>query len=87
GARLGARFLGLGLSVRKFLGMGLLAQAGLAIGLVITTQRRFGTFAPTVTAIVLASVVVYEMFGPLCTRFALVRSGEARPAESEALVI
>jgi len=87
GARVGARRLGLHVSVERYLGLALLAQAGLAVGLTIATERRFPDFAPEVTAIILASVVVYEMFGPLSTRFALVRSGEARRQREEELVI
>jgi hypothetical protein len=40
-----------------------------------------------VTAIVLASVALYEMFGPIGTRFALVQSGESRAARPEQLAI
>jgi Kef-type K+ transport system membrane component KefB len=87
GARVGARRLGLHVNVQRYLGLALLAQAGLAVGLTIATERRFPDLAPEVTAIILASVVVYEMFGPLSTRFALVRSGEARRQDGEALVI
>lgn len=84
GARLASEWLGMEPVVRKFLGMALMAQAGLAVGLVITTQRRFAELATPITTIVLASVVVYEIVGPISTRFALVRAGEARlPARSD----
>ncbi|HJN46350.1 MAG: hypothetical protein QGI10_01155 [Vicinamibacterales bacterium] len=36
-----------------------------------------GAFAPQVSTVVLAAVVIYETVGPVSTRFALVRSGEA----------
>jgi Kef-type K+ transport system membrane component KefB len=85
GARLGARWLGMPSEVRRFLGLALMAQAGLAVGLVITTERRFPQLGPVITTIVLASVVIYEMVGPLSTRFALVRSGEARSQRGEDL--
>jgi Kef-type K+ transport system membrane component KefB len=87
GARLGARWLGLPEKVQRYLGLALMAQAGLAVGLTITIEHRFEAHAPTVTAIVLASVALYEMFGPIGTRFALVRSGEARAARAEELAI
>jgi Kef-type K+ transport system membrane component KefB len=87
GARLGAEWLSMEPTVRRFLGLALMAQAGLAVGLVITTQRRFADLAPTVTTVVLASVVVYEMVGPISTRFALVRSGEARRSVRDQLMI
>jgi len=80
GARLAARHLALAPAVQNFLGFALLAQAGLAVGLTISIERRFTDFAPIVSAIVLASVAIYEMFGPISTRYALIRSGEAQPA-------
>jgi Kef-type K+ transport system membrane component KefB len=87
GARIGAQWLGLEPMVRRFLGLALMAQAGLAVGLVITTQRRFADLAPTVTTIVLASVVIYEIVGPISTRYALVRAGETRQSQRDELVI
>jgi Kef-type K+ transport system membrane component KefB len=87
GARVGAHWLGLEPAVRRYLGLALMAQAGLAVGLVITTQRRFTDLAPAVTAIVLASVVVYEIVGPISARYALVRAGETRLHRHEELVI
>jgi len=87
GARVGARRLGLQRSVQQYLGLALMAQAGLAVGLTIAAERRFPDFAPEVTTIVLASVAIYEMFGPITTRFALVRSGETRRQRVDEMVI
>ena len=39
------------------------------------------------TVLVLASVAIYEMFGPIATRWALMRSGESRLQQPEELVI
>jgi hypothetical protein len=55
-----------------------MAQAGLAVGLTIVAEHRFPELSGAVTTIVLASVAVYEMFGPVSTRWALIRSGESR---------
>ncbi|MCG6922041.1 MAG: cation:proton antiporter [Acidobacteria bacterium] len=87
GAQIGARRLGMAPSVQSYLGLTLLAQAGLAVGLTITAEHRFPEVAPAVTVIVLASVAVYEMFGPIATRWALMRSGESRLGQPEELVI
>jgi hypothetical protein len=73
--------------VQRYLGLTLLAQAGLAVGLTIQAEHRFPDHAPAVVAIVLASVALYEMFGPISTRWALMRSGEARGELPEELVI
>ncbi len=76
GARTAARRLGLERPVQRYLGFALLAQAGLALGLMLAINNRFGAFAPIVSTVVLASVAVYEVIGPISTRFALVRAGE-----------
>ena len=80
GARFGAQWLGLQPSVQKFLGLALMAQAGLAVGLTLSIDDRYADLAPQVSTVVLAAVVVYEMIGPISTRFALVQSGEVVPA-------
>ena len=60
-----------------------MAQAGLAVGLVLVINTRFPEYARMVGTVVLSSVVIYEMFGPISTRFAIIRSGEARPDQPE----
>ncbi len=77
GAIAGARWLRLESNVQRFLGFGLLAQAGLAVGLTLAVSQRFDAYAPIVSTVVLAGVGIYEMVGPISTRFALVRAGEA----------
>jgi Kef-type K+ transport system membrane component KefB len=83
GAHWGAARLEMPEAVRRYLGFGLLAQAGLAVGLTLVVGRRFPELAPAITVVVLASVVIHEMFGPIGTRFAIVRSGEARLRKTE----
>lgn len=88
GARLAARRLGLSAEVQSYLGFALLAQAGLAVGLTLAVNGRFSGFAPVVSTVVLASVAIYEMIGPVSTRFALTRAGEvglAKPAHDPML--
>lgn len=77
GAVIGARWLGLEPTVQRFLGFGLIAQAGLAVGLTIAIDQRYDSFAPIVSTVVLAAVAIFEMVGPISTRFALRQSGEA----------
>jgi Kef-type K+ transport system membrane component KefB len=77
GAHVAARAIGLEKPVQRYLGFALLAQAGLAVGLALTVSRRFEVWAPVITTVVLGSVAIYEMIGPLSTRFALIRAGEA----------
>jgi Kef-type K+ transport system membrane component KefB len=78
GTRYAAKFAGLGRNVQRLMGFAMLSQAGLAIGLVIVINERFPDLGPTVTTIVLSSVAIFELVGPLGARLALIRSGEAR---------
>ena len=86
GARLGSRWLGLDPMIQKYLGLTLMAQAGLAVGLTLTISRRFPEYATLVTTVVLSSVVIYEMFGPVATKFAIQRAGESNPSDPEPAV-
>jgi Kef-type K+ transport system membrane component KefB len=76
GPWLAARRAGLPASVRNGLGFAMLSQAGLAIGLTLAVSERFPDLAPVVNTVVLASVVVFEVIGPLGARIVLARSGE-----------
>ncbi len=78
GAQVGAWRLGFERNVQRLLGFGMLTQAGLAIGLTLAINRRFPDFAPTITTVVLSSIIIFEMIGPILTRFAIIRSGEAK---------
>lgn len=78
GPWIATRRLHLPIQVKKGLGLAMLSQAGLAIGLTITIGQRFPNIAPVVNTIVLASVVIFELIGPLSARLALDRSGETQ---------
>lgn len=87
GTRYGARYAGLGKDVQRLLGYAMFSQAGLAIGLVLITNQRFPQIASTISTVVLASVAIFELFGPLAARFALLKSGESRPQDTTPAVV
>jgi len=66
-------------TVRKYLGFALVPQAGVAIGLILTIQANeaLAEYAAIVMPVVLAGVVLSELFGPLSAKHAVVRAGEA----------
>ncbi len=78
GAGIGAKRLKMEPQVQRFLGFGLMAQAGLAVGLTITVGRQFPEYYPVISTVILSSVTLNEMFGPISAKFAIVQSGEAR---------
>lgn len=64
----------------KYLGITLLPQAGVALGMVSTvaTDDMFGgsDIGSTVRFIILFGVLIYEIFGPMMTKWALTRAGD-----------
>lgn len=78
GARIGLRGQDLAPIVRRQMGYCLVSSSSLAVGLTIQIRGAFPEYAAPVTGIVLASVVVFEVVGPLLTRRALFLTGEAQ---------
>lgn len=63
---------------RNYLGITLFPQAGVALGMALTAQTLPGD-GPMVRNIVLFSVLVYELVGPMMTKWALTKAGEIHP--------
>lgn len=66
-------------AVRRYLGLALVPQAGVAVGLVLVAQEdpALGDLRQLLLAIGLTVVTVAEIVGPMTTRWALHRSGDA----------
>jgi len=58
-------------------GLALLPQAGVALGMTLIAAERFPELASVMLPTVVAATVIFEVIGPLATRYALVRSSEA----------
>ncbi|MBQ9552615.1 MAG: cation:proton antiporter [Clostridia bacterium] len=71
-----ARLVGCSKSVVKYLGVTLLPQAGVALGMCVTAQALGGEDGTLVRNIILFSVLIYELVGPLMTKQALKAAGE-----------
>lgn len=78
GAWVGARRLGSPPVVRKYLGVTLVAHAGVAVGLALQSQTTFPLYAEVIAAVILGSVLVNEIVGPVLTKFAILKAGEGR---------
>jgi Kef-type K+ transport system membrane component KefB len=84
GAFIGGSIGGCDPKVKKWLGMGILSQAGVAIGLSLIVRNDFAAMASTrgleigaaVITTITATCIVFELIGPICTRFALDKAGE-----------
>ncbi len=65
-------------NVCKYLGITLLPQAGVALGMAMTATQ-LGAEGALIRNIVLFSVLIYEVFGPMLTKMALTKSGDIHP--------
>ena len=66
----------------KYLGITLLPQAGVALGMSATVAAEFGEAGAIIRNIILFSVLVYELAGPIMTKMALTAAGEIKPKPS-----
>ncbi|MDY4186422.1 MAG: cation:proton antiporter [Candidatus Borkfalkiaceae bacterium] len=80
GARLGARVVNADHNVRKYLGLTLLPQAGVAIGMAqkIKNTPALSGIADGIVTVTLCATLVYELVGPLITKWALEKAGEIK---------
>ncbi len=84
GARESARLVGCDRNVVRYLGITLLPQAGVALGMCVTAASLPGD-GKMIRNIVLFAVLVYELVGPLLTKWALTRAGDIQPKSEEVL--
>ena len=78
GAYLGCKIAKSEPIVQKYLGLTLVPQAGVAIGLTLLVESALPEYGVKIRTIILAATVIYELVGPLCTKFAIFRAGEAK---------
>ncbi len=82
GAMIGCKITKAEPGVTRYLGLTLLPQAGVAIGMANMAKEALGDIGIKIYTIVLFSTFVYEIVGPLLTKWALTRAGEInRPNE------
>ena len=76
GAYMGAKISHAEPVVQKYLGLTLVPQAGVAIGLSSVAMTVVPEFGATIRAVILCGTVIYELFGPVITKLALMKAGE-----------
>ena len=76
GASFSSTITGCSENVRKYLGITLFPQAGVALGMVVMAQSLGGSEASLIRNVILFSVLVYEIAGPMLTKMALTAAGE-----------
>ena len=82
GAYGSAKFTDCAPQICKYLGITLLPQAGVALGM-CATAMQLGEQGGLIRNITLFAVLIYELFGPLFTRQALMAAGDIKPMSDE----
>lgn len=77
GSNVGARWSGAGEMERRYVWMGLVSQAGVAIGLVMVMADAYPSRGAQMRVLLLSVIAINQLVGPVLSRYALVRSGEA----------
>jgi len=85
GAYISCALSGCNETVTKYLGITLLPQAGVALGMCAVVSAKMGESGSLIRNIVLFAVLIYELFGPVMTKNALMASGDIKPKSEEVL--
>ncbi len=78
GAYASAKFTRCNDNIVKYLGITLLPQAGVALGMAMKAGE-LGVDGALVANITLFAVLIYELFGPMLTKTALLKAGDIKP--------
>ncbi len=62
--------------IRKYLGLSLIPQAGVAIGIAQLVVRELPEYGASIQAVILAATLIYELVGPVITKYSLIKAGE-----------
>jgi Kef-type K+ transport system membrane component KefB len=68
---------------RRWMGVALMPQAGVAIGLALVASQRFPELETRLLSVAIGATVVFELIGPIATRYALSHFGELETSSSE----
>jgi Kef-type K+ transport system membrane component KefB len=76
GAYAGAVIVGAEKSIKKYMGLALMAQAGVAIGLAMLAKVNLPHTGGAILNTIIATTVIYEILGPITTRYSLIKAGD-----------
>lgn len=81
GAWLGAKAMDADEVVVKYLGLTLLPQGGVSIGLSIIVKQELPQYSVPIITIIMFSVLIYELVGPILSKIAIEKAGEINGLE------
>lgn len=84
GATIGAKIVKSEEKVVKNLGISLLTQGGISIGLSIIVARELPQFSDSIITVILFSVLVFEIMGPILAKIGITKAGEVNGALKKA---
>ena len=84
GAYWSAGMMGCSKTIKNHLGITLFPQAGVALGMIVSAQALGAQSGSIIRNIILFSVMIYELVGPLLTKQSLMKAGEITAPASEA---
>lgn len=76
GSSLGAHIVRAPENIKKYLGLGLVPQAGVALGCALIAKSNFPEVGGVIFTTIAATTVIYEIAGPICTKYALKKAGD-----------
>lgn len=82
GAYLGAKSVKADEAVRKYLGLALLPQGGISIGLSVLVRQQLPEYAVAITTIIMFSILIYEVSGPVFAKISIEKAGEINGLET-----
>ncbi len=83
GAWVGAKAVKAEKAVAKYLGFALLPQGGISIGLIVIVRQQLPEYAVAISSIIMFSVLVYEISGPIFAKVAIQKAGEINGGKAE----
>lgn len=78
GAYYGARRANSSSQIKNLIGLGLFSQAGVAVGLAMILFERDQSLGAPVLTVILSSVIVFEIIGPILVKSIIVKGGEVK---------
>lgn len=80
GATIGAYMADSEPAIKKYLGWALLPQGGISIGLSMIVKEQLPAFSDGIVTLILFSVLVFEIAGPIFAKVAITKAGEVNAA-------
>jgi Kef-type K+ transport system membrane component KefB len=81
GAKCGALISNAPKPIANWIGLSLTPQAGVALGIGLVAKTTFPEYGNYIFTIIAATTVVFELIGPLLTKFSLIKVGEIASSE------